>query len=1368
MKKHLKAILGLLAGFAIIIGVFAFFIQNNNLDEDVNKEVSSAVSELNDKIGSTSKKFVVLDIVPNLSQAEIGYLVSGQEPVDIMKACAEGNAAVIQEFSDDGVKLVSEIDEDTYNTLVQKYGKSKMEKYWEKTQEIKPTATPNVTPEPTQEPNQEVSQTDVRVLAAPGSSNTYQLKSGNKFAYNKDKLTSALGSIIAEEKEVMVVTVTSKQLNDASIGDVESLIKNADLIYASQTSHLGSKQKEIYNAYGETDSNANDSFLDNGDIAWDVAEVIFKQVADKKNPKAIILDSSIYYKALDASSKKVTTYQYKLNRAVKYNATWNTAQLLIKQDSYVAGSNKAASNNNMYKLYLMCMFRDQAEFYNLFVESGMINSTGSYKLQSGDAATYWNTYTFLPCKGEKAEDEPDKAIGTEEYWANEMGIVTSPTGNAKVMVQGSAYSIDSSTALTKELTNNIYTQGSYTYLKHVFESAGTSNLSPADVIKYIYNYKPKKTLSMNTYKVLEIQPSNTFALHEADIERLLPYTAYFTPGESGLKLTITKMTTAQFIGDIEDINSNYDMIYIGNDIGGMYQKSGKTYYGDNNSDMTGVIYAHVGGKVKYLNGDPDSNRSALFTGSQEPARYSGNDITETKKAALEEFIASGFPVIVADGLVNNVNSSGSYFNDKSNNNMYNFIRENQDGLLSIDLNYRALPTEEADKKLAILTKSKPVLNITTKPVNFNANDPSSVITFESTSDDRRITYKFNVTDVDNPGAAYYVNLYVDRNADGLFKTSEKLATKKIRADGNSNSLTFSLNTNYTGVFTWKLEVKKVGASALRASEVGYSCIRFSDVEVKQTVTVLQVQSVKGNPSNDRCGDKHSTEWGYETAHNVNLETSPKFQTLFSQLKDYDIKIKAIDLQQFCYDGWYDSNVGSKKLRYTDIEASYDMLIFGFADSYRDMELHEKDRAAAVKSFIDSGKSVLFTHDLTSQVNNTSIMGETPRGYQGSYMETTNGKGFNKYLRDAMGLNRFKQSVAVNNEYSSSVYDKNSLGEKYAFTYTALMQYSNYKYAGTGQSNSGLYGPYKGLMVNLSSDKPYWPDINKGYAADKVTNVNNGQITKYPYDIPSLESSGKLEVATTHGQYYQLNMEDEDIVVWYCLSDSSSNGWYSTSPNDVSNNYYIYNKGNVTYSGVGHSNDGSMGDAERKLFVNTIVAALRAGVVGPTATISNGYRVSDETGDCYYLYADVDADSPDADFQGTEPVEFYATDDSPKAGEYLYVALEVEKERNPSTGEIVSYESKIGEYKILDSSGNELPKQTITRTIGAKTETIEVVKVKRSDSENAEKQYIYTIKYPKGVLKDASTSEFKISVYNDKKAKGYTNGVLMRRALFKLD
>lgn len=118
---------------------------------------------------------------------------------------------------------------------------------------------------------------------------------------------------------------------------------------------------------------------------------------------------------------------------------------------------------------------------------------------------------------------------------------------------------------------------------------------------------------------------------------------------------------------------------------------------------------------------------------------------------------------------------------------------------------------------------------------------------------------------------------------------------------------------------------------------------------------------------------------------------------------------------------------------------------------------------------------------------------------------------------------------------------------------------------------------------------------------KVTSaakINDGAITQYPFRI-----GNSISVAETHGQYYQLALEQDkdingmsdgktDVVVWYCLRD----GIYDYSPNDVRNNYYFYSKGNVIYTGAGHST--VSGEEEIKLFINAMVAAANVTAVEP--------------------------------------------------------------------------------------------------------------------------------------------------------------------------
>ena len=75
----------------------------------------------------------------------------------------------------------------------------------------------------------------------------------------------------------------------------------------------------------------------------------------------------------------------------------------------------------------------------------------------------------------------------------------------------------------------------------------------------------------------------------------------------------------------------------------------------------------------------------------------------------------------------------------------------------------------------------------------------------------------------------------------------------------------------------------------------------------------------------------------------------------------------------------------------------------------------------------------------------------------------------------------------------------------------------------------------------------------------ATQVNDGQITQYPYQISADE---QLEISNTHYQWLQPNMEldrngdgKNDIVVWYCISGVADGQYkdtniYNITPNDV--------------------------------------------------------------------------------------------------------------------------------------------------------------------------------------------------------------------------
>ena len=264
---------------------------------------------------------------------------------------------------------------------------------------------------------------------------------------------------------------------------------------------------------------------------------------------------------------------------------------------------------------------------------------------------------------------------------------------------------------------------------------------------------------------------------------------------------------------------------------------------------------------------------------------------------------------------------------------------------------------------------------------------------------------------------------------------------------------------------------------------------------------------------------------------------------------------------------------------------------------------------AVRDYIESGKSILFTHDTTSYVNNIK---SAIQWNDDGHAENNNtnywywGYEFNKTIRASVGLDRYGalkeyyRDQEYLNTLKSYTFDEikepnsdNELWQKEGLTkYTVVRFLRSYLEDLRTTNSSEVWFPVKNsLLKQAGYDNGKGPDWNHpsnllmgDYAGSSLiaTQVNEGQITQYPYQISAKE---QLEISNTHYQWLQPNMEldrngdgKNDIVVWYCISGVASGNYkdtniYNITPNDVVNNYYIYTMGNVTYSGAGHSSPG---------------------------------------------------------------------------------------------------------------------------------------------------------------------------------------------------
>lgn len=876
-------------------------------------------------------------------------------------------------------------------------------------------------------------------------------------------------------------------------------------------------------------------------------------------------------------------------------------------------------------------------------------------------------------------------------------------------------------------------------------------ITKASITRYILNWYMHRVTVKSEITVLDLEPCYDF---DADLNKTIKEFMGMTDTYTG-KINIRKMASAEFIGKIEDLNEQYDMIYLGAKTGTMNtDESGRTKYND--STMDGLIYSHVGDYYDYSgesyndqhrlqdaslnhkindNSEDKNNKATTYRGP-------GNDMNSTKYKELLQYVQAGYPVVIADAFLNDAKDAASTKTMDKNSYFYQFVQQivtakdattgeylywQKNVFAESQLLEASSNLEERQRRFCnYLNLSKLSVDWVT---NISGERPyPEELSYGNDKDDPNQTYlsaidgKYQlqyIFTLDNRvassvTASYDCKLFVDKNSDGRFlgsdaignnsNNSEELtginvyirngdAWNKVEPINNNGSAHYELRTgniykvmrqlpdDYVGVIPWKIVFYDNADPLVRTARSGYTAVKVQGEPKK--IRILQLKSDNGN--------------------NWDLAHDDKFKTYISNLKDWKVQVDSVTVTELLRDRLH---INDYNISDTDIEncyvksyeyfQTYDMLILGFGDSYRfgyyyqwyDVTQSQKDGhtnlytnqlsgarknlavGRAVRDYIESGRSVLFTHDTTSYINDMN----SRRQYNDNGTAESNNNGwywgyeFNKTIRASVGLDRYgelkeyyQQMVAwAPNDTERQHYQKYletlntyqydtlkipntdiELNQKEGLTKYTVVRFlrkqldslqANKSYKGSlfPVNNELLYNAgFKGKYYDAGWNKASYM-LKGDYCLEgasppalKATQVNEGQITQYPYliskdEIKEINQRKSLKVSSTHYQWLQPNMELDrdgdgrsDIVVWYCLSDIydsnvQSTNIYSICPNDVVNNYYIYTMGNVTYSGAGHSRPDE--GAEMKLFVNTIIAAYNAGVSAPRISFrdDNGY------------------------------------------------------------------------------------------------------------------------------------------------------------------
>lgn len=863
-------------------------------------------------------------------------------------------------------------------------------------------------------------------------------------------------------------------------------------------------------------------------------------------------------------------------------------------------------------------------------------------------------------------------------------------------------------------------------------------ITKASITRYILNWYMHRVTVKSEITVLDLEPCYDF---DANLDKTIKQFMGMGDTYTG-KINIRKMASAEFIGKIEDLNEQYDMIYLGAKTGTMNTENGKTKYND--TTMNGLIYSHVGDYYDYSgesyndqhrlqdaslnhkindNSEDKNNKSTTYRGP-------GNDMNSTKYKELLQYVQAGYPVVIADVFLNDAKNAASTNTMDKNSYFYQFVQQivsakdattgeylywQKNVFAESQLLEASSDLEERQRRFCnYLNLSKLsvdwVTNISGErpypeelSYGDNQNDPNQ--TYLSAIDGKyQLQYIFTLDNrvASSVTASYDCKLFVDKNSDGRFlgsdaignnsNNSEELtginvyirngdAWNKVEPINNNGSAHYELRTgnvykvmrqlpdDYVGVIPWKIVFYDNADPLVRTARSGYTAVQVQGERKK--IRILQLKSDNGN--------------------NWDLANDGNFKTYISNLKDWDVQVDSVSVIELLRDRLHIYNISDTDIENCYVKSyeyfqTYDMLILGFADSYRfgydyrwyDVSESQKDShtnlytdklsgarknlavGRAVRDYIESGRSVLFTHDTTSYINDMY----SRRQYNDNGTAESNDNGwywgyeFNKTIRASVGLDRYgelkeyyKQMVAwAPNDTERQHYQKYldtlntyqydtlkipntdiNLNQKEGLTKYTVARFLRKQLdslQGNKSYKGSLFPVNNELLYDAGFRGKYWDAgwnkasymLKGDYCLEgasppalKATQVNEGQITQYPYliskdEIKEINQRKSLKVSSTHYQWLQPNMELDrdgdgrsDIVVWYCLSDIydsnvQSTNIYSICPNDVVNNYYIYTMGNVTYSGAGHSRPDN--GAEMKLFVNTIIAAYNAGVSAP--------------------------------------------------------------------------------------------------------------------------------------------------------------------------
>lgn len=694
----------------------------------------------------------------------------------------------------------------------------------------------------------------------------------------------------------------------------------------------------------------------------------------------------------------------------------------------------------------------------------------------------------------------------------------------------------------------------------------------------------------------------------------------------------------------------------------------------------------------------DSSDGAYYMKSTvKTTRIGGCDITVRKMNELLEYLESGYPILLADEIMNcdtdlyDDNNGYGTVSDYTanvsrwpyvdhNSKMYNFIIQAKALGKDTAGNYTGLDSEgnrifKDNKNYASLVSVSMMAN-GSNPEYLPSDDKFEgglrfafkrveILAFEFESGPKQ--YDTNVSDgntgniivpTDEDYSSYNIvlgfeddikinesqiadkytyKMYVDKSGVGKFEDADTIELSPQAElikdeDGYVTGVKISGNwpANIEGFIPWKVEAVDVNNSGLKYTYIGNSAFKRKEVKDVYVLWIRYLGSNNGaNLNFYNTVKKYANDFAEDyRIHLISMDL-PYFNEYFSNdssldslRNDKDLlftaqtsKLKVKDVFEYAktkpnfmsynmgLNGNSDDSKDNAKIASLSEDTELDMIVCGFADSYAALDINDIAALKNIDYFVNSGHSLLYSHDSSSF--NSTIHRYSTSGDVKHNSRTDWARYETYYLKSLIGQDRYGITCSgedLPEEYVNArkYLDMDKLEQSdlrgITETWTFLGSYD------TSESNKG-----NRLYVTSQFGSKY-TDVSTFATTNKIMQMNKGQITTYPFVLPDTSKSS-FNVATTHTQYSELNLEDSEVTVWYALDASSNGNLYYYTKGDGCNNYYIYSKGNVTYTGAGHSVISDSYGLEQKLFVNTLVASIKTGNYAPIVTVNNAISLT---------------------------------------------------------------------------------------------------------------------------------------------------------------